>query len=346
LKTMLAARLVEIGKPLELVQMPIPAPQAGEVLVRVRATGICSSDLHYQDGKSKVTRLPLTLGHEIAGEVVETGDGVTEFSAGDRVCLFYLVTCGRCLMCTTGRDNYCPDAKMLGKNIDGGFAEYLCVPARNLFKLPDEIPYTHGALLGDAVATPFHALSRAGVKTGDNVLVIGIGGLGLHAIQIARIMGAAQVIAADISPEKLALAKKVGATAALNPQNKDFTDRINAMTGKGVDVAIELIGLPQTIRTAIDLTGIGGKIVIVGICPEDVGINPYHDLLLKEKTIMGSADQSREDFPVIIDLAARGRINLDHSVSHELSLEEINRGLEMLRRKEDNPVRIMITQEK
>ncbi len=344
MKTMHAARLVEIGEPLEIAELGIPQPSTGEILVRVRAAGICSSDIHYQDGRSKVTRLPITLGHEIAGEVAACGEGATLFNPGDRVCLFYLITCGKCMMCCTGRDNYCKEAKMLGKNIDGGFAEYLVVPERNAFTFPDSIPFSRAALMTDAVATPFHALKRAHIQTGDDVLVIGIGGLGIHAVQIARIMGAGKVIAMDLSPEKLSLAKKVGATAVINPLEDNVEKRIEEITeGRGVDVAIELIGLSRTIRQAVDSTGPGGRTVVVGICPEEMGLNPYHDLLLKERTILGSADQSRADFPTIIELVAQGRLDLSHSVSLELPLAEINRGLDILRQKEDNPVRIVIT---
>jgi len=344
MNTMQAARLVETGKPLKITNLEIPQPAAGEILVRVRAAGICSSDIHYQDGRSRVTKLPITLGHEIAGEVAACGEGVTSFDPGDRVCLFYLVTCGKCMMCCTGRDNYCSEAKMLGKNIDGGFAEYLVVPERNAFPFPDSIPFSRAALMTDAVATPFHALKRAQVRTGDNVLVIGIGGLGVHAVQIARIMGAGKIIAIDLSPEKLSLAKKIGATAVINPLEDNVEKEIEEITdGRGVDVAIELIGLTKTIRQAIDSTGPGGRTVVVGICPEEMNLNPYHDLLLKERTILGSADQSRADFPVIIELAARGRLDLSHSVSLELPLAEINRGLDMLRKKEENPVRIVVT---
>ncbi|MFO8192899.1 MAG: zinc-binding dehydrogenase [Bacillota bacterium] len=344
MKTMHAARLVEIGEPLEIAELGIPQPSTGEILVRVRAAGICSSDIHYQDGRSKVTRLPITLGHEIAGEVAACGEGATLFNPGDRVCLFYLITCGKCMMCCTGRDNYCKEAKMLGKNIDGGFAEYLVVPERNAFTFPDSIPFSRAALMTDAVATPFHALKRAHIQTGDDVLVIGIGGLGIHAVQIARIMGAGKVIAMDLSPEKLSLAKKVGATAVINPLEDNVEKRIEEITeGRGVDVAIELIGLSRTIRQAVDSTGLGGRTVVVGICPEEMGLNPYHDLLLKERTILGSADQSRADFPTIIELVAQGRLDLSHSVSLELPLAEINRGLDILRQKEDNPVRIVIT---
>jgi len=343
MKTMQAAQLTEQGKPLELVELPVPRPGREEVLIKVKATGICSSDLHYQDGRSRVTKMPITLGHEIAGEVAECGEEVSGLNVGDRVCLFYLVTCGKCMACSGGNDNYCSEARMLGKDIDGGFAEYLAVPARNVFPFPESIPFSQAALLTDAVATPFHALSRAGVKTGDSVLVIGIGGLGLHAVQIAKIMGAGQVIAVDLETEKLKLASKVGATETVNPAEENPYERINALTGGGADLAIELIGLPVTIRQAIDCTGIGGRTVIVGICPEEIGISPYHDLLLKERTLMGSADQSRADFPVIIELAAQKRLDMSQSVTRELPLEEVNRGLEMLKHKEENPVRLVVT---
>lgn len=344
MKTMQAAQLKEIGKPLEIIEAPVPRPEAGEVLIRVRAAGICSSDLHYRDGRSKVTKLPIILGHEVAGEVAECGDGVTGLSTGDRVCLFYLITCGECMMCCTGHDNYCSEAEMLGKNRDGGFAEYLTIPARNAFPFPDTISFEQAALIGDAVATPFHALRRAAVQAGDSVLIIGIGGLGLHAVQIARVMGAGQIIAMDLSDDKLKLALEVGATAAINPAEDNIDEKIKELTGgSGVDVAVELIGLTETIRQAVNCAGPGGRIVVVGICPDEMKINPYHDLLLKERAIMGSADQSRSDFPVIIELTAQRRIDLSRSVSCTLPLVEINRGLEMLRTKELAPVRIVIT---
>ncbi len=344
MKTMQAARLTEVGKPLQLVEAPVPEPGPGEILVRVRAAGICSSDLHYQDGRSAVTALPIILGHEVAGEVAQCGPGVKGLLPGERVSLFYLVTCGECMMCCTGKDNYCREAKMLGKNIDGGFAEYLVIPARNAFPFPDTIPFSQAALIADAVATPFHALSRGNLRTGESVLIIGIGGLGLHAVQLALIMGAGKVVAVDLDDEKLILAQEVGATEVINPMKEDFEQKVAELTAeRGFDLAIELIGLTTTIRQALQSTAPGGRTVIVGICPEEIALSPYHDLLLKERTLMGSADQSRVDFPVIIALVARRRLDLSRSVSLELPLADINRGLEMLRGKDHNVVRIVIT---
>lgn len=344
MKTMRAAQLTKIGKPLEIVELPVPEPGEDDILVRVKATGICSSDLHYQDGRSKVTKLPITLGHEISGTVEECGEKVKGLEKGNRVSLFYLITCGKCMMCCSGRDNYCSEAKMLGKNINGGFAEYIVVPARNAFPFPDSIPFSQAALITDAVATPFHALRRAAIQTGESVLVIGIGGLGIHALQLAKIMGAGQIIAMDISPEKLELAIQAGATAVINPQNDNVSEKIATITNeRGVNVAIELIGLPGTIRQAMESTGLGGRTVVVGICPEDLVLNPYQDLLLKERTVMGSADQRRADFPIIIELAAQKRLNLSRSVSHELPLANVNEGLEMLKKKDQNLVRIVVT---
>jgi alcohol dehydrogenase, propanol-preferring len=344
MKTMKTMQLIELGQPLKMVELPVPEPGSGEVLIKVKATGICSSDIHYQEGRSKVTKLPITLGHEISGEVVKCGKDVHQLKSGDSVCVFYLLTCGNCIMCSTGNDNYCKDAKMLGKNIDGGFAEFVVIPARNAFPFPDTIPYAQAALITDAVATPFHALKRASIQTGDNVLIIGIGGLGLHAVQLAKIMGAGQIIAADLSPKKLELANKVGATATINPQLENFEDKVSSLTDhNGIDVALELIGLTKTIKQAINSTGLGGRTVIVGICPEELAINPYQDLLLKERLIMGSADQCRADFPVLIELAAQNRLDLSSSVSLELPLEQINEGFEILKTKKQDPVRIVIT---
>lgn len=344
-RTMRAAQLVELREPLEIREVPVPEIKPDYVLVDVKATGICTSDIHYREGNSPVGKLPLTLGHEIAGVIAETGPEVNNLHVGDRVCIIYNVACGKCKYCLQGQTNYCPEVKMLGKNIDGGFAEYVAVPARNCFKVPENIPFPQTAAITDAVATPYHALSRAKVQPGDSVLVIGIGGLGNHAVQIAGVMGAGMVIAVDISEEKLQLARKLGADYTINALETDPVAKVMEITGgRGVDVAVELIGLGRTCSQAVACAATGGRVVFVGIYPGEITIKPY-DLICKEVALMGSADQLPEDFPVIIDLVASGKLNLSRTVSRTITLEEINDGMEMLEKKIGNPVRIVVVQE-
>jgi propanol-preferring alcohol dehydrogenase len=242
---MKAVQLVEIGKPLKLREISIPAVASRDVLVRVEAAGICHSDVHYRAGISPVGPLPQTLGHEVAGVVEEVGSGVADVRVGDRVCLHYLVTCGECDFCRRGREQFCVKGEMIGKHRDGGFAEYIAVPARNAVPLPEAISFETGAVLMCSSSTSFHALRKAQLKAGETVAIFGAGGLGISAVQLARTMGALTVYAVDIDEEKLRLAEKFGAI----PINAAAGDPVAEITrgtgGKGVDVALEVIGLPK-----------------------------------------------------------------------------------------------------
>src|SRR5256885_473494 len=164
-------RLLAPGKPLEAAELPVPSPSAGEVLVRVRAAGICHSDAHYRAGRSSTGPLPLTLGHEIAGTIEECGPGVNQLKPGDRICVHYLVTCGNCAWCQQGQEQFCTTGQMIGKHRDGGYAEFLLVPARGVFRLPDQIPFDQGAIMMCSTATSLHALNKARIKAGETVAV-------------------------------------------------------------------------------------------------------------------------------------------------------------------------------
>src|SRR5919109_2719547 len=208
---MKAVRMVEPGKPLELQRIPIPSTSEEDVLVRVRAAGICHSDAHYRAGRSSMGFLPITLGHEVAGEVEWIGSKVTNVKAGERVCLHYNISCGDCYYCKTGKEQFCTTVKMIGHHIDGGYAEYIAMPARYAIPLPQEISFEEGATLMCASATALHALRRGRVKAGETVAVFGVGGLGMSAIQLARALGAIEVYAVDIMLDKLELASEYGA---------------------------------------------------------------------------------------------------------------------------------------
>src|SRR5436190_11693548 len=203
-------RLVALRSPLQEREIDVPSVGPRDVLIRVRAAGICHSDAHYRAGISPVKQLPVTLGHEIAGVVERAGTAVENFNVADQVCVHYLVTCGSCRFCTNGHEQFCPSAEMIGKHRDGGYAEFIAVPERSVFHLPDEIPFEQGAIMMCSSATSLHALRKARLRPGETVAVFGVGGLGLSAIQLAKAMGAGEVFAVDIQPAKLALAQQLG----------------------------------------------------------------------------------------------------------------------------------------
>ena len=341
---MKAVRLIKPGQPLEMQEIPIPQVGPRDVLVRIKAAGICHSDAHYRAGVSSVDPLPLTLGHEIAGVIERVGPEVTNVNAGDRVCLHYMVTCGNCIYCSLGSEQFCTSGQMLGKNRDGGYAECISVPARNAFPLPDEIPFEHGAIMMCSSATSFHALRRGQLGAGETVAVFGIGGLGMSAVQLARTFGALDVYAVDINADKLKMAEKFGAIP-VNAAETDPVAEIKRLTGgRGVDVALELIGLPLTVRQCVESLAVFGRVVVVGLSDKTVEIAPYRELICREAELIGSADHLAHELPFLIELAHRGTLDLSDVVTDTLPLDAdaINETMDRLERF-GGDVRIVIT---
>ena len=331
---MRAIRLVEIGQPLQSQDIPLPTIGNKDVLVRIKAAGICHSDVHYRAGTSPVKPLPVTLGHEVAGIVEDVGPKVTNVKVGDRVCLHYLITCGDCHYCSTGNEQFCRTGKMIGKHYDGGYAEYIAIPARSVVLLPDEIPFDHGAIMMCSSATSLHALRRSRLQAGETVAIFGVGGLGMSAIQIAEALGALDVYAVDINADKLELAARFGAIP-VNAAACDPVAEIQRLTGqRGVDVALELIGLPQTIGQAVQSLAIFGRAVIVGITPRPVEIDTYHELIGREAEIIGSDDHLLQELPLLIEMVRRGKLDLSHVVTGTVPLEAaaVNKALDGLER--------------
>jgi D-arabinose 1-dehydrogenase-like Zn-dependent alcohol dehydrogenase len=341
---MKAIRLVEVGKPLEMQEIPVPAVGEHDVLVRVHAAGICHSDAHYRSGLSPVRSLPITLGHEIAGVVERTGLRVTTLDVGARVCLHYNLTCGTCHYCSTGNEQFCPHCLMLGHHVDGGYAEYIAVPERNAIPLPEEIPFEQGATLMCASATSYHALSKSRLRAGETVAVFGAGGLGMSAVQLARTFGALEVFAVDLNEEKLRIAGLYGAIP-VNAGTLDPVSEIRRLTnGKGVDVAIELIGLPGTMRQAVQSLAPLGRIVIAGLSNKPLEIDTYRELLGNEAEVIGSNDHLLSELPLVVDLARRKLLDTSRVVTRSISLqaEAINAALDGLERF-DSGIRTVIT---
>ena len=318
---MKAIRLVEPGRPLELQEVSVPAVGARDVLVRVKAAGVCHSDAHYRAGKSLVRPLPLTLGHEVAGVVERAGAEVSHVKAGDRVCLHYLASCGECVYCQRGNEQFCVSGEMMGKYRDGGYAEFIVMPARSVFRLPEEIPFEQGAIMMCSSATSLHALNKARLRAGETVAVFGVGGLGLSAIQLAKVLGAREVFAVDIRPGKLALAERFGAVP-VNAAQCDPVAEIGRLTGgRGVDVALELIGLPLTMRQAVQSLAIQGRAALAGITDKTFEVAPYFEVLNKEAEIIGVSDHLAQELPQLIDWARRGALDLSKVITRTLPLD-------------------------
>lgn len=329
---MKAVRLIEPGKSLELQEVAMPEPDSGEVLVRVRAAGICHSDAHYRAGRSPAGPLPVTLGHEVAGEIEQVGPGVFGFEPGDRVCLHYLVTCGQCEYCRRGNEQFCLTGAMLGKHRDGGYAEYVCLPARGVFHLPESIPFEHGAILMCSSATALHALNKARLQPGETVAVFGLGGLGISAVQLAKALGAGEVFAVDLQPGKLALAESYGAIPVDGARGDPLEEIRRLTSSRGVDVALELVGLPLTMQQCVASLAVMGRAALAGITDRSFEVYPYAQLINKEAEVIGVSDHLAAEIPQLFAWVEGSKLDLGKVVTRTVPLEAglINRALDQL----------------
>lgn len=318
---MKAVRLMQPLRHLELqdVSMPVVGPR--DVLVRVKAAGICHSDAHYRAGRSPVRPLPLTLGHEVAGIVEEVGGEISRFRPGDRVCLHYLATCGVCAHCQRGNEQFCVSGQMMGKHRDGGYAEFVLMPDRSVFALPKEIPFEQGAILMCSSATSFHALRKARLQPGESVAIFGVGGLGISAIQLAKAFGAGDVFAVDIKQGKLSNATNLGAVPIDASVGDPVEEIRHATNGRGVDVALELIGLPLTMRQAVSCLAIQGRAALAGITEKTFEVSPYYELLNKEAEIIGVSDHLAQELPEVLEFARRRVLDLSAAITRTLPLD-------------------------
>ncbi len=317
------------GKPLTVEEVQTPGVGPGDVLVKVAACGVCATDLHYLHGTPTFKKPPLVLGHEVSGRIETVAPDVTGFAANEAVLVPAVLSCGQCLNCRRGRDNLCERMVMPGNHADGGFAEFIKVPARNLIRLPEDLPLQESAVISDAVSTPFHAVRNRGhVQGGDWVAIFGCGGVGINAVQIAAALGAT-VIAVDIDPRKLAQARELGAAEALNPKEGDVPKAIRKLTGGGVDVAFEVVGKPQVLDQAFASVRAGGTLVAVGYSEETWDF-AVHRVMFREMSVIGSLGCRSADYPTILQMVHTGKIRLSPVVGDRLPLERINEALARL----------------
>ncbi len=332
---MKAALYYKGEKTLRVEEVPTPEPGSGEVRIKVAACGVCHTDLHYLDhGTPTFMEPPMILGHEISGIVDALGQGTKGFGEGDRVIIPAVLTCGHCAACRLGRENICQNMRMLGNHMNGGYAEYVVVPTKDLIPVPDGLPLEDCSIIADALSTPYHAVvNRGEVKPGQTVAVFGCGGVGVNVVQFAALAGA-RVIAVDIQDEKLEIAKKLGATDVFNAGQEKLPKVIRKATG-GCDTSFEAIGKPAVMLQAMSVLNPGGRFVMVGYSPADISL-PAGRIMFREMEIRGSLGCRPVDYHKIVAMAAQGSLQLEPLISNRYSLEDINKGFDDLR--EGKPV--------
>ncbi|XP_008449387.1 uncharacterized protein LOC103491279 [Cucumis melo] len=358
---MRAAVFSEPNKPLTIQEFHMPRPKAGEVLIKIKACGVCHSDLHVIKGEIPFPS-PCVVGHEITGEVVEHGPltdrkTIERLPIGAHVVGAFIMPCGNCSYCSKGHDDLCEDffafnrakgtlydgetrlflhrdGKPIYMYSMGGLAEYCVTPAHGVSILPKSLPYTESAILGCAVFTAYGAMAHAAeVCPGDSIAIIGIGGVGSSCLQIARAFGASYIIAVDVQDDKLLKAKTIGATHTINSHKEDAIEKIREITGgMGVDIAVEALGRPQTFMQCTQSVKDGGKAVMIGLAQAgSVGEIDINRLVRRKIKVIGSyGGRARQDLPKLVKLAESGIFNLSDAVSRKYKFEDSNQAFQDL----------------
>ena len=319
------ALLLEEYRKLTVTDMPEPEVGARDVLVQIRACGICGSDIHGFDGSSGRRIPPLIMGHEASGVVAGIGSDVTKVNEGDRVTFDSMVSCGECSFCERGEMNLCDDRRVLGVSCDdyrqhGCFAEYAVVPEHIIYSLPDNLSFEHAAMI-EPVSVAEHAVKRTPIAKGDTAVVVGTGMIGLLVVQALKAAGCGQIIAVDLADEKLALAQTLGAELGINPKITDAVAAIREATGgRGADVAMEVVGATPTVQTAIEGTRKGGHVTLIGNLAPEVDF-PLQSVVTRELTLHGTCGSNGE-YPECIDLLASGAIQVEPLITAKATLDE------------------------
>jgi|YelNatPaOPRAMG01_1025707.scaffolds.fasta_scaffold01744_4 L-iditol 2-dehydrogenase len=319
-----------------------PKAKAGEVLVKVKATGICGTDVETYHGKYHV-KYPLIMGHEAAGEVAEVGENVKKVRVGDRVVIDPIFHCGKCYLCLMGKKNLCINGGLLGRDVgSGAYAEYTVIPEHMVFKFPEKISYEEATAI-QLLTTVYHGQKRIRIMPSDSVAVLGIGAAGLLHTRLAKLSGANPIIAVSRSSWKLELAKKYGADIVVNSKKEDPVKSIlNHTNGRGADVIIEAAGAAETLKQAIEAVRPGGTILSFGVLTEHVSKINFFPIYFKEISIVGSRASTGEEFEPSIELVAIGAIDLKPLITHIFSLEKISEGFELLDKSPGTVLRAII----
>lgn len=330
-----------LKSPTELIpeekERPVPGP--GETLVRITYSGVCGTDLKIFTGGIPVD-YPRIMGHEMIGEVVETGDAES-VEVGSRVIIDPVLYCDQCHHCTIGQEHLCPTGYVLGRDRDGGFADYMIAPSDAIFPLPENISGETAPLI-QVMTTCLHAQRLVDIFPGESVVVVGLGVAGQLHVQLAKARGAYPVIGVTRSAERRELAEKLGADFTFAP-NDDTNEQIRKLTGgRGADLVIESVGSVAVLADAIDMARIGGRLLLFGIYTAREAALPFYQMYFKELAIINARAARREDYPACIDLVSRGEVQLEPLVSHVLPLDELERAISMLGERDNRRMKVIL----
>jgi L-iditol 2-dehydrogenase len=340
------ALLLSEYKHLNVTDVPEPEIKPDELLIRVRACGICGSDVHGYDGSSGRRIPPIVMGHEAAGVVAAVGEAVTDISIDDRVTFDSTVSCGHCHFCKRGQINLCENREVLGVSCGdyrrmGAFAEYVAVPRRICYRLPDELPFEKAAMI-EAVSVAVHAVSLTPIALNDTAVVVGAGMIGLLTLQAARLAGCGRVIVVDVDSSRLDTARSLGASDVILAKDTDVAAEVKELTaGLGADVAFECVGATPTIETSIASTRKGGTVTLIGNIAPKVEI-PLQSVVTRQIRLQGSCASSGE-YPACIDFLARGAIRVEAMLSAIAPLTEGPSWFERLYQREPNLMKVVLT---
>lgn len=341
---MKALVLVEYNR-LEIREVPEPEPAADEVLVEVKACGICGSDVHGMDGSTGRRRPPIIMGHEASGVIARVGPEVRGWSPGDRVTFDSTISCGRCRFCSAGFMNLCDHRRVLGVSCeeyrrDGAFAERVAVPQQILYRLPEGLGF-HRAAVAEPLSIAAHAVHRTRIRLADTAVVVGAGMIGLLALQLLRVAGCARVFAVDIDPARLELARRLGAEETFQAGQVDVPAEVLRRTaGRGADVAIEAVGLGPSVQAAAACLRKGGQLTLVGNLAPEVEL-PLQAVVTRELTLSGSCASCGE-YPACLEMLARGTIDADSLISAVAPLDEGPAWFARLYQKEKNLLKVIL----
>jgi len=313
-----AVEILEYGRPFHYGQRSVPDVKADEALIAVNASGLCRTDIRLLEGGTNLGQLPRIPGHEIAGEIVKLGAQVSQWQTGQRVAVATDVTCRTCVYCRAGQSQRCQDKKRIGFELDGGHADFVVAPADNLISLPDGLSYEEACVVPDAVATMYHSLiGRGKVGIHQKVIILGLGGLGIHGVQIARLAGA-EVLVTSRSRARLDAARRFGALT-VNPMEEDLAAAVDDFSGGlGADVVADCVGSHETIGQGLAFLRPGGKLLVIGYHDADIVV-PSVPLFSTEKEVIGCRGSSRQELIDAFDLVGRGRIDVVVGATYPLS---------------------------
>jgi len=334
-------RRAEIISPgvIEIKEIEKRKPGGKEVLIRIKSSAICGSDMHIYSGKHPYVKLPTTIGHEISGMVEEIGAEVTTVKVGDRVCVEPLITCNKCYYCRRGQYDYCENLRLKYRSGYSGYADYYYADAEWIHPLPENVSFDEGALM-EPLACAVHTVRKAGIRLGDSVCIVGDGPVALMLTQLAYAAGAIDLFVLGLEERNLALAKEFGAISLRN--DADAIDEIMKKTyNRGVNISFEAVGLPQTFEQALSVVSKGGTAVIFGIFEDEFSTKKLIDSMVREVNVIGTSSYNW-DFERAIALVSHGRIRLTPLITHRFKLEKVSEAMNLKRNCNEQPLKIIL----